>query len=398
MWRDIFSEALAAILARPQRAALTALGTVVGIAALVATVGLSTTAGAQIVSRFDELAATTVTVTPVSGDGQPEVRSLIPWDAPDRLGRLNGVVAAGTLSALDVGDSEVRATRVVDPLTRDGVAAPVVAASASLYDAVRGQLAAGRWFDVGHDRRGDRVVVLGRNIASQLSLADLSQQPAVFVGDQPFTVIGVLTAVERNDALLNSVIIPNGTARSAYGLDAPTSVIIETKVGAADLITRQAPVALAPQDPRALVAQRPPEPTITRAKVSGDVQVLFLVLGALSLLIGGVGIANTTLVSVLERTAEIGLRRSLGGTRGSIAGLFVVESTLVGLLGGVFGASLGLLAVVGVSYLSRWKPVLDGWLPPAAALTGAVIGLLAGAYPAWRASRVEPVAALRSRY
>lgn len=385
------------MLARPQRTLLTALGTVVGIAALVAIAGLATTAGAQIVSRFDELAATTVTVTPTESDSPRATPSLIPWDAPDRLGRLNGVVAAGTLSPLDVGALPIRATTVNDPLAPDSLTAPVVAASPSLYAAVGGRLAAGRWFDVGHDRRADPVAVVGRNVANQLRLADLRQRPAVFVGDRPFTVIGVLAAVDRDDSLLGAVVIPEGLARTVYGLAAPTSVVIQTRIGAAKLIAAQAPTALAPQDPAALTAVRPPEPAATRAKVSADVQVLFLILGAVSLVIGGVGIANTTLVSVLERTGEIGLRRSLGGTRASIAALFVVESALTGLIGAIFGASLGVLTVVGVSALRQWTPVLAGWLPFAAVCVGAAIGVVAGLYPAWRASRVEPIAALRAQ-
>lgn len=395
MWRDIGGEALAAMLARPQRTALTALGTAVGIAALVGVAGLASTAGAQIVSRFDELAATTVTVKPAQRDSPQAVVSTIPWDAPARLERLNGVVAAGTMSKLDIGDVPVRSTTVVDPLAPE-VTAPVVAASPGLYAAVRGRLAAGRWFDVGHNDRADAVVVLGRNVANELHLGDLRQHPAVFVAGRPFTVIGVLTAVARAESLLSAVILPDGVAHATFGLAAPTSVVIETRIGAAKLIAGQAPLALAPQDPDSLTTERPPEPAATRAKVSADVQALFLVLGAVSLIIGSVGIANTTLVSVLERTGEIGLRRSLGGTRGGIAALFVMESTLTGLLGGVFGASLGVLAVVGVSAWRQWTPVLSGWLPVASVLVGGVIGLLAGLYPAWRAARVEPIAALRS--
>jgi ABC-type antimicrobial peptide transport system permease subunit len=395
MWRDIGGEAVAAMLARPLRTALTVVGTSVGIAALVAVAGLATTAGAQIVSRFDELAATTITVTPAERDTPQAVQNLIPWDAPQRLARLNGVVAAGTLSTLEVGHQRIRSTTVIDPLAPDAIDAPVVAASPSLYRAVRGQLASGRWFDTGHDQRADPVAVLGRNVARELHLADLRQRPAIFIAGRPYTVIGVLTTVERSDSLLNAVIIPNGVARSLYGLVGPASVVIETRIGAAKLIADQAPTALAPQQPDALIADRPAEPAATRAKVSADVQILVLIIGAVSLTIGGVGIANTTLVTVLERTVEIGLRRSLGGTRASIAGLFVLESALIGLLGATFGACIGVIIVVGVSAVQQWTPVLAGWLPPAAVGIGALIGVLAGLYPAWRASRVEPIAALR---
>jgi ABC-type antimicrobial peptide transport system permease subunit len=396
MWRDLVSEALAAMLARPQRTALTALGTLVGIATLVTVSGVASTAGAQIINRFDELAATTVTVVPAeSADSQATV-NLIPWDAPERLQRLNGVVAAGTLTPIPLSTASIRATVVNDPLAPTAIDAHLVAASPGLDRAVRGQLAAGRFFDAGHDQRGDAVAVVGRNVAAQLQLGDLRLQPAVFVDDRPYTVIGVLDSVERAPSLLSSVIVPNQVARDVYGVTAPESVIIETAVGAANLIRAQAPIALAPQQPEALTAVQPPEPAATRARISDDVRVLFLVLGAVSLVIGGVGIASTTLVSVIERTGEIGLRRSLGASRRHIAALFVVESGLTGLLGAIVGASTGVLLTVAIAATQRWTPVLDGWLPPAAAALGALIGVLAGLYPAWRAAHIEPIAALRA--
>jgi ABC-type antimicrobial peptide transport system permease subunit len=396
MLRDLVREALAAVLARPQRMALTALGTLLGIAALVATVGVATTAGAQIVSRFDELAATEVVVVPTESDQAQATVSLLPWDAEERLDRLNGVAAAGTLSELRQSDWQVRTTAVVDPLAPESQAAPVVAGSAGLLGAVRGRVGAGRWFDAGHVARADRVVVLGRNLAESLSVADVARQPAVFLADRPFTVLGILADVGREPALLNAVIVPDGTARSLFGLAAPTSVVIETEIGAARLIAGQAALALAPQDPQRLTVLRAPEPATTRANVARDTQALFLVLGAVSLVIGAVGIANTTLVSVLERTGEIGLRRSLGASRWNVAAQFLLESAGIGLLGGVLGASFGVLVTVGVSFSRSWTPVLQPWLAPAAVALGAVIGLLAGTYPAWRAANTEPIAALRS--
>lgn len=163
-----------------------------------------------------------------------------------------------------------------------------------------------------------------------------------------------------------------------------------------DIEVAQAPVAVAPDDPDTVQVQAPPEPDDVRAGVEEDVNALFLVLGGVSLLVGAIGIGNVTLVSVLERVGEIGLRRALGAGRRHIAYQFLLESTGVGLFGGIMGACAGVLVVVGVSAARTWTPVLDMRIPLAAPALGALIGLLAGLYPALRASRMEPVESLRA--
>ena len=130
--------------------------------------------------------------------------------------------------------------------------------------------------------------------------------------------------------------------------------------------------------------------------MENDLNALFLLLGGVSLLVGALGIANVTLVSVLERVGEIGLRRALGARRRHIAAQFLVESAAMGLLGGIVGASLGTLLVVAVSASRDWTPVLDAWVPLAAPAAGALIGLVSGAYPSLRAAAMEPVEALRA--
>jgi putative ABC transport system permease protein len=319
----------------------------------------------------------------------------LPWDAPARVRRLNGVEAAGTFSRLDVGDDLVRSVAVVDPRGDDAFQLAVIAASSGLFDAVRGELRTGRYFDDGHDRRGDRVVVLGKNAAARLGINRIDAQPAVFLGDQPYTVIGILDSVANRAELLDAVIMPNGAARTAYDLQSPAELEIRTAVGAAQLIARQAPVAIDPNEPTALQVDAPPAPGQVRRDVEADVNALFLLLGGVALLVGGLGIANVTLLSVLERISEIGLRRALGAARRHIAAQFLVESVVVGFLGGLLGTTAGVLLTVSVSAARDWTPLLDIRLVVMAPLLGAVIGLAAGTYPAWKASAIEPIAALR---
>ena len=395
-FRDLVNEALAGMFARPGRMALTVLGVVIGMSALVATMGLTRTAGNRIISQFDQLAATELFITPRPGTASGTIDpKAIPWDAPSRLQRLNGVVAAGTMSDVDVGNELVSSSPVKDPLNQSAFKLAVRSASEDLFRAVRAELETGRFPDLGHSNRADRVAILGPDAAQRLGIVNLERLPAISIGDQLYMVVGILRDVGRRPELLGSVIIPEGTARRYFGLVGPGTVVVETKIGAAYLIAGQASVALRPDDPRTLKVQVPLEPKRVRDEVQTDLNVMFLLLGGLSLIVGALGIANITLVGVMERIGEIGLRRAIGATRRHIAAQFLIESASMGVIGGIIGASIGVFIVIGVSAIQVWSPVLDPAAPFLAPLVGGVIGLLSGIYPAMRAARLEPAEAFR---
>ena len=396
--RDLFREAAAGIDARPGRLFLTILGTVLGIASVVVTVGLAQTAAGQIARRFDAVAATQAVASPSTNrtaDGSQRAAASLPWDSDARAERLAGVEAAGLVATVDVAGATVTAVPVNDPSAPEPVSPAVLAGSGGLLDAVRGQVVTGRFFDAGHDERADRVAVLGARAADRLGVSRVDRQPSVFIGDRSYTVIGIVDGMQRRTDLLDAVLIPDGTARADFGLAAPEELHLRIAVGAGPLVAEQVPVALSPNSPEVVSMQVPTSGSSVGTDVQADISTIFLALGGVALLIGGLGIANVTLLSVMERVGEIGLRRALGARRRDIAAQFMLESATVGLLGGMVGAALGVAAVVVVSAVQSWTPILDIAVVLGAGAGGGVIGLAAGIYPALKAASVEPIAALR---
>lgn len=395
--RDLISEAAHGIGARPGRLVLTIIGTVLGIGSLVVTIGMAQTAAGQISRQFDAVAATQAVVEPAKARTQSGEQAIgnIPWDVEDRLTRIAGVKAAGAIATVDVKGATITAVPVKDPSAASVATPPVLATTPGLLDAVRGTVVTGRYFDAGHDARADRVVVLGSRAATRLGVNRVDNQPSIFIGTQAYTVIGIIDGVQRRSDLLDAVILPVGTARANFALAGLEQAQATIAVGAGPVIAEQAPIALDPNNPENITVQVPPPPSAVKANVQADINAIFLALGAVALLVGGLGIANVTLLSVRERIGEIGLRRALGASKTNIGTQFLVESVVIGLLGGLIGAAIGVFVVVAVSLAKEWTPILDTWIVIAAALLGGVIGLGAGTYPALKAAGIEPITALR---
>lgn len=401
--RDALSEALAGMLRRPGRAVLTALGTVLGVGSFVAVLGLTATISSQIDGRFNVLTATEVTIEDVAPEVNEFAGSAFPADAEERLREVAGIRNAGTLwtvrldpgTTIGVLPAGRRATTGTAAGTITGTA--VVAASPGAVAALVPTLREGRLYDEFAERSRQRVVLIGSGVAERLGITTLSTRPALYIGEEPFTVAGVIADVERKPENLLSVLVPRATAREVWGPPEPGGVtmLLDTELGAARQAAELAPLALRPDHPEYLKAVPPPDPRLLRSGVTSDLSALFLLLAGICLVIGAVGIANTTLVAVLERTSEIGLRRALGARGRHVAAQFLTESATLGTLGGLVGTSLGELTVVAVSLARDWTPVIHPATVAAAPLTGLVTGLLAGLHPAWRAARIEPAEALR---
>lgn len=286
------------------------------------------------------------------------------------------------------------------PTSPEAVAAsslPVMAATPESWPVISPSLVWGRTFD---DALADkRVAVLGSAAARQAGIYGPIGTQSILLGGVPYMVIGVFDDVERRTDLLLSVVIPHEAATDDWGPILPgksTEVVVDAAVGAGPQVADELPFALAPQAPDSLEVTPPPDPRELRDDVDTDLTSLFVALAFITLLVGMVGIANTSLVAVMERVPEIGLRRAIGAQRRTILAQFLTESTLIGAVGGLVGALLGLVVVLGVAIAREWTPVLPREVVLLAPLGGAVVGVVAGYFPARRAARTDPTSALRN--
>jgi putative ABC transport system permease protein len=406
--RDAASEAIAGIVQRLGRTVLTMLGTILGVGAFVAVLGLTATGAGQISHQFTVLEDTTVSVDdngPVNNVAMPGTNPAIgfPADADAIAEHINGVMAAGVWWPVSLPqNAEFTGSLALSAASSQTV--NLLAASPGAVKAMGLSMVAGSPLSPYENDTDQHVAMIDSTTAGALgiSAARLASHPAVFVDGIAYTVIGVYSSAQRVVSDESAMLIPENTALADYGNPTPgiggqeeAQMVVATKIGAAQAVAEQIAAAELPTDPSRLVVTHPPNPQNLQGEVTGDLTTLFLVLALISLLIGTVGIANTTLVAVLERTEEIGLRRALGARPRHIAAQFLAESVTLGTLGGLIGTCLAVLVVVIFAAAKDWTAVLNPVYTLPAPLIGSVVGLLAGAYPALRAARTSPLAALR---
>jgi putative ABC transport system permease protein len=406
--RDATAEAVAGIVQRPGRAAATMLGTVLGVGAFVAVLGLTATGAGQISRQFTVLEDTTVTVEdngPANNVAPPDANPPIgfPSDADAVADHISGVTAAGVWWPVSLPQG----TDFTGSLALSAAASQttnLLAASPGAVAAMGLSMVAGSALTSYENDTSQHVAMIDTTTATELGIspARLDSHPAVFVGGIAYTVVGIYSSARRVVTDESAMLIPENTALGDFGNPQPgignqdeAQMVVATSIGAAQAVAKQIAAAELPADPARLVVTSPPNPQNLQSEVSGDLAGLFLVLALISLLIGAVGIANTTLVAVLERTEEIGLRRAVGARPRHIAAQFLAESTALGTLGGLIGTCIGVGTVVIFAAFKDWTAVLNPAYTLPAPLIGSVVGFLAGAYPALRAARTSPLAALR---
>jgi len=384
---DVARVGVAGLRTRPLRVVLSALGIAIGIAAMVAVVGIATSSRADLDRQLARLGTNLLRAGP--GQSLFGEASHLPTEAESMVRRI-GPVTSVTATGRVTGAKVYRHDRM--PAGETGSIA-VLAARTDLLGTVGATVARGTWLNNATDKYP--AVVLGSKAAARLGMGTPGGQ--VWLGGQWFTVVGILNPVPLAPELDAAALVGWPVAKSALGFDGyATTVYTRTRDDAVTDVRDVLAATANPEHPNEVQVSRPSDALAARQAVGTALNGLLLGLGAVALLVGGVGVANTMVISVLERRAEIGLRRSLGATRGQVRLQFLVESLLLAALGGVGGVLVGIAVTASYAAYQHWPAVVPVWASTGGVGATVVIGAVAGLYPAWRAARLSPTEALSS--
>jgi putative ABC transport system permease protein len=371
---------------RPTRVFLSALGIAIGIGAMIAVVGISASSRVQLERELARLGTNLLTLEPgqsFSGDESHLPEQAVAMVA--RIGPVTSVSATGRLPAKVYRNDRIPAGQ------SGGIG--VLAARTDLLSTVGAELETGAYLNDATARYP--AVVLGAGAAERLGVGAAGARQQVWLGGEWFTVVGTLHPVPLAPELDSAALVGWPVAQDRLDFDGyPTTVYTRSREDAVEAVRAVLARTANPEHPNEVAVSRPSDALAAKRAADATLSALLLGLGGVALLVGGVGVANTMIISVLERRAEIGLRRSLGATRGQIRLQFLVESLLLAALGGVGGALLG-IAVTGAYAASQgWPAVVPAWASAGGVGVTLVIGALAGLYPALRAARLSPTDAL----
>lgn len=385
---DVTRTAAVGLKTRKLRATLSAVGIMIGIASMVAILGLSESSKSDLLNQLDRLGTNLLTVQ--AGQGIGIGSGELPDEAAGMITRIGPVETTSTVS--DVGTNAYRSDFV--PAGQTG-GITVQAVDTNILDTLGGTVAVGEFLN--EATAAYPTAVLGSVTAERVGIDDLTGEPQVLVDDQWFSVVGILDEFVLSPDLDRAVLIGLKSAESYLGHDpVPSTIHVRTDPERVDDVLAVLPATANPQNPEEVEVARPSDVLEAREAVDDAFTALFLGLGAVALLVGGVGIANVMVISVLERKSEIGLRRALGATRGHIRIQFLGESLLLSSLGGLGGVLVGWLVTLGYANLKGWTTLVPTIAIGGGLAAALLIGAIAGLYPAMRAARLSPTEALRS--
>ncbi|CAO5166355.1 putative ABC transport system permease protein [Frankia sp. AiPs1] len=386
--RDALALGVQGLRGRRGRALLTSVGIAIGIAAIVAVIGISASSKANVLAVLDRLGTNYLTITPGQTLGSDE-QAQLPPESVGRLSLLDHVQSVAATAQLGV---TVRRTDVVPATNTKGTV--VLAAEPDLLSTLNGRLRGGRWLDA--TPRDYPTVVLGVTAASRQGVDLSAGGQLVWIGDQWFAVVGILDEMPLAPELDNAALISTAVATQKFGYQgSPTTVYLRTSPADINGVRDVAAATADPVSPQEVDVTRPSDAIEARAATDSAFTTLLLGLGGVALLVGGVGIANVMVISVLERRGEIGVRRALGATRRHIRTQFLVEALVQAALGGLAGVLLGGAITVGYGLSMGWPIDLPVVGLAGGILAALVVGGVAGLYPASRAARLEPAQAVR---
>ncbi|MEW1701113.1 MULTISPECIES: ABC transporter permease [unclassified Streptomyces] len=383
---DVLRVGAVGLRARRARVVLSALGIAIGIATMVAVVGLSESSRADLMARLDRLGTNLLTAEAGKDPLGQEIR--LPKNVVamvERIGPVQHATATGDV------DTRIRRSDLVPEERTAGVTTQAV--RIDLLGALGGEVARGKWLD----RAGERlpVTVLGAVAADRLGITRPGE--TIMMSDTRVVVVGILRPIELVPNLDRVAMVGFPAAERHFGFDGHPTMVFERSTDASvEEVRAVLARTISPGNEGHVKVSRPSDALAAKAATDEGLTALMLGLGAVALLVGGVGVANTMVISVLERRQEIGLRRSLGATRGAIRLQFLTESLLLSALGGAAGAVLGTAATYGFARVQQWTPVVPPWALAGGLGATLVIGVIAGLYPAVRASRLHPTVALNT--
>ncbi|MDR6868017.1 putative ABC transport system permease protein [Microbacterium resistens] len=373
---------------RPLRVVLSALGIAIGIAAMIAVVGISTSGQARLNAEFARLGTNLLTITPGKDLVGADVK--LPAGAPDAVRRLSGVTDVSAIGLIE--NVPVYRSALIDKARTAGLG--IAVADERLPGTVGATLRAGTWLN--EATSGYPAVVLGATAAERLGVVRPGVQ--VLIGDEYHTVVGILDPVALAPELDTLALVGAQNARERLGYDgSPTTVFERSADEDVSRLREILPSAVDPEKPGQVAVSRPSDALAAKHATDQAFTGLLVGLGSVALLVGGIGVANTMIISVLERRREIGLRRALGATRAHIRVQFLTEALLLSLLGGIVGSAIGLGVTAVFAAANGWLLSIPPGVFAAAIGTTLAIGAVAGLYPAIRAARLPPTAALSAQ-
>jgi putative ABC transport system permease protein len=374
---------------RRVRAALSALGIAIGVAAIVAVLGLSASSQAGLINEISKLGTNLLTVA--NGQTLSGETAELPVAAPGMISRIGPVSAVDDTGSL--GNVNAYRSPLIPSINTNALS--VQATSLGLPHTVGTSVVEGSFLNAATAH--EPVAVLGAAAASRMGIDRIYPGERIWVDGQWFYLVGILRPAVLAPEIDTSVLIGYSAAQKYLGFDGhPSEIYLRVQTDKVNTVHDLLAATANPEQPNQVDVDQPSDALVAQAEAKGALNSLFLGLGAVSLLVGAVGVANIMLIGVLERSSEIGLRRSLGATKGQIRIQFLAEAILLSLLGGAAGVAAGALATIVYAHLKHWTAVvpITAW---AGGLTAAIlIGAIAGLLPAIRAARLSPTEALRT--